>query len=174
MLSMKLLLAFTVMIGIFADKCDLGNLDIGEVADNVVVTNVGSVGEALVMVDFNHNQVSWHVPAGTSKTASGLAATKYTVGVLVPSSSTWLTYPERLQRARDDLVALSRDPTAPADKVLDAAAQLPLIVEALHQVEANRVVQSCSASLKSGVDGRVTVAYTRAADGTGFWVLDCS
>ncbi len=174
MLSTKLLIVFALLTGIFVDQCDLGDLNIAEVADKVVVTNASSGGDALVMVAFNHNEVSWHVPAGTSKTASGLAATKYTVSVLAPSSSMWVNYQERLEMARDDLVAITLDPTAKPEAIADAAAQLPLVVEALRQLRGSKVVQSCAAKIATGVPGRATVEYTKAADGIGFWTLDCS
>jgi len=170
---MKLLVVVSVLIGIFAEQCDIGDLDIAEVADKVVVTNVGSAGTAPVIVKFNHNEVSWRLPPGTSRTASGLAATKYTVSVLIPAIGFYVTYEDQLRRAREDLVALTLDPKADPDKVFDAAAQLPLLVQALQQLGNDKVLQSCSAPLKSGVDGQVTVEAKKLADGTALWALDC-
>ncbi len=173
MLSTKLLIAFALLTGIFVEQCDLGGLNVAEVADNVIVTNTSSGGDALVMVTFNHNEVSWHLPAGTSKTASGLAATKYSVSVIAPTSGMWLNYEERLQMARDDLVALTLDPTAKPEAVANALAQLPQLVEALRQLRGSKFLQTCTAKIRTGVEGHATVEYTKAADGIGFWVLDC-
>jgi len=170
---MRLLLAFGLLTGIFVDKCDLGDININDFAETVTVTNTSSGGDALVLVDFDHNQVAWHVPAGTSKTASGLAATTYTMSVLPPSSSMWVSYGDRLRMARDDLVALTLDPAAKPEAVADAAAQLPLIVAALQQLQGTENVQSCSADIQSTVAGHATLEFTTSADGTGFWVLDC-
>lgn len=173
MLSMKLLLAFGVLSGIFVDKCNLGDLNVAEVANKVIVTNASSGGDAFVEVSFDHNDVSWHVPAGASKTASGLAATKYAVHVLAPTSEMWLSYEDRLKLIRDELVEVSLDPATPPDKVLEAAAQLPSVVEALQQLQGSKFVQSCSGVIQSGVESHATVQFTKSEDGIGFWVLDC-
>jgi hypothetical protein len=173
MLSMKLLLAFGLLTGIFVDQCDLGDFAVADFSDQVTVTNASTVGYAIVAVSFNHNSVMWKLPAGSSKTASGFAPTDYTVQVLGPSLGMWASYEDRLLTARDEIVALTTNPSTPPDKVMDAAAELPLIVEALQQLEGSRSVQSCTAKIKTGVVGQATVTYTKLTDGTGLWVLTC-
>jgi hypothetical protein len=173
MLSMKLLLAFGVMTGIFVDKCDLGDFNVEEFADKVTVTNISTGGDAFVAVKTNHGQVNMELSAGKSGTAIFLAATKYTVKVVGRGDRDWVTYKDTLLRLRDQLQDLTLSSKASQDQVANAVMELTLVQSALEQMNGSTVLQSCSGALVSGVTSQVTVKWTETTDGTGLWVLDC-
>lgn len=173
MTGLKFLLVFGLLNGLIFEKCDLGELDIEEFADKVTVTNVSTGWPATVLVEFDHSRVGWRVPGGQSRTASGLLATTWSVNVIAPASSRWQSYRERLQQARDELVALTLDPLSEGDQVTDAAAGLLTVVGALEQLGDSDFVQSCAGKIEPGVEVHVTIDSTKASDGTRLWVLDC-
>lgn len=173
MLSLKLLLAVSVMTGLFADECTLGDLGVEEFADKVTVSNIGSTGDAFVAVKFNHGQVSMAIEAGKSRTAIALAATRYTVKVVGRGDRDWVTYKDTLLRLREQLQELTLSSTAAPDQVMNAATELTLVLSALEQMNGSAILQSCSGALASGVTSQVTVRWTQTTDGAGLWVLDC-
>jgi hypothetical protein len=173
MLSLKLLLAVSVMTGLFADQCGLGDLGVEDFADKVTVSNIGPTSDAFVSVKFNHGQVSMGIEAGKSRTAIALAATKYTVKVLGRGDSYWVTYKDTLLRLREQLQELTLSSNATPDQIANAATELTLVLSALEQMNGSAVLQSCSGKLVSGVTSQVTVKWTTTADGTGLWVLVC-
>jgi hypothetical protein len=172
MLSMKLLLAFGLLTGIFVDKCDLGDFNVEEFADKVTVTNISTGGDAFVAVKTNHAQANMELSAGKSGTAIFLAATKYTVKV-VGRGDDLDHYKNRLLELRSHLLDLTLSSKASPDEVATAATELTLVQSALEQMIDSNVVQSCSGALVSGVTSQVTVKWTETTDGTGLWVLDC-
>ncbi len=171
MLSMKLLLAFGLVTGIFVDKCDLNAADFQEFADKVTVTNLSSDAEAYVAVKTRHGQVTMGLPAGKSGTAALLAATTYSVKVV--GHSEWGTYKYHLQGLRSQLEDITLSSKSTPDEIATAAADLSLVQAALEQMVGSDKVQSCGGKLVSGVTSQVTVKWTVTADGTPFWVLDC-
>lgn len=172
MLSMKLLLAVSVMTGIFVAGCDLG-FGLEEFADKVTVSNIGSTADAFVAVKFDHGQVSMGIEAGKSRTAIALASTKYIVKVVGRGDRDWVTYKDTLLRLRDQLQDLTLSSKASQDQVANAVMELTLVQSALEQMNGSTVLQSCSGALVSGVTSQVTVKWTETTDGTGLWVLDC-
>lgn len=173
MLSMKLILAFSVLTGIFVDECSLGDLDIADYADKVTVTNASADSDAFVGVTFNHGRVSVWIPAGKSRTAIAIAATKYTVKVVGRADGDLDFYKDGLLGLRSRLEGLTRSSTASADEIATAAMELMLVQSALEQMQGSNSVQSCSGTLTSGVTSQVTVRWNPATDVPGFWVLNC-
>jgi hypothetical protein len=174
MTGLKLLMAVSLLTGVVAEQCDLGSLDVAEFADTVTVTNVSTAGQAFVVVQFDNSKTAWHLAAGTSRTATGLLVTKYTVFVGAPNSSRWNTYRERLVEARDELRDLTLKPSASGDEVANAAAQLLVVVGTLQQIGSDDSTQSCSGIIESGVAYHVSVEYQKTQGGDGLWVLDCA
>lgn len=173
MLSMKLLLAFGLLTGIFVEKCDLGDLGVEEFADKITVTNTSSSADAFVSVKTNHGQVTMAISAGKSRTAIALASTKYTARVVGPGDNEWISYRDRLLVLRDQLQDLTLSSTASPDQVANAATELTLVQSALEQMNGSKDVQSCGGALVSGVTSQVTVRWTETSAGVRLWVLDC-
>jgi hypothetical protein len=167
----KALVVFTLLTGIFAEQCDLKELDIEAFAEQVIVTNVSTGSTASVLVFFNHSETSFRVPGGSSRTASGLLATEYRVSVIAPTSSRWNTYRERLKEAREDLIELSLNTNRPPDEVAATADTLLTVVAALGQVSTNEVTQTCAGTIEPGVPVNVTIEARY--EGGWIWVLDC-
>ena len=173
MLSMKLLLSFMVLTGIVAEECSYGDLGIQDFSDQVIITNASDVADAFVTIKFNHGQVTAYVPAGRSRMAYALAATKYTAMVTEPISREHGFYKDRLLILRDGLVAMTLAPgSASPDEVADAWTELSQVQATLEQLEASGI-QSCSAKLQTDVNGQVTVKRAETSDGGALWVLDC-
>ena len=175
MLSMKLLLAFGLMTGIFVQQCDMGDLGVADFSNKITVTNLSSGADAFVGVKTNHGQVNFGISAGKSRTAIALAATTYTVKVVGHTNVDvdLDAYKTQLQSLRSMLQDLTLDSSAPPDQILLALEQLAQVQSALEQMNGSTTVQSCSGKLVSGVTTQVTVKWTEGVDGTGFWVLDC-
>ncbi len=173
MLSTKLLVAVAVLIGIFAEQCDMKDLGIADFADKVTITNLNAPdeGEGWVAVKTNHGKISMFLPAGTSRTVAALAATTYSIVVVGHDDESLTRYQNRLRDLRDRLVALTLKPGADPNDVLDAAGELTLVQGSLSQVGAGG--QSCSGKLVSDVTAQATMRLDTSADGTAFWVLDC-
>jgi len=173
MTGSKLLLVVSLLTGVFAEQCDITAADIESFAEKVTVTNTSPGGTATVMVTFDHGRRSWRVPGGQSRTASSLLATTYSVSVIAPESSRWMSYREQLEQARDELVKLSLSPDTSGDNVTIAAAGLMDVVGALAQLGETDFIQDCSGKIEPGVEVHATVTSTNASDGTRLWVLDC-
>jgi hypothetical protein len=175
MLSMKLLLAFGLLTGIFVEQCDLGDLDVAEFADKITVTNLSEEADAFVGVVTNHGQVNMGLSAGKSRTAIALAATRYTVKVVGHTNvDVDLTfYRDQLLTLRSRLEDLTLASTTSPDVVAAAAYELTLVQSALEQMYGSSTVQSCSGKLVSGKTSQVTVKWNATTDDVGFWVLDC-
>lgn len=171
MLTMKLLVAFALLTGIFVDQCDLKDVGIMDFADKVTVTNLSSEADAFVAVKSRHAQVTMDLPAGKSGTVELLAATTYTIKVA--GHTEWGTYKDHLLGLRSQLEDITVSSKATPDEIATAWTQLSLVQGALAQMVGSDKVQSCSGKLVSGVTSRATVQRTVTADGAPFWVLDC-
>lgn len=175
MLSVKVLLAFGLLTGIFVEQCDVGDLVVEDFADTITVTNLSAEADAFVAVKTNHGQVSMGIAAGKARTASVLLATKYTVKVVghTHADVDLDAYKAQLLSLRSLLQDLTLDSSAPPDQLVLALEQLTQVQSALAQMNGSTTVQSCGGRLVSGVTTQVTVTWTEGVDGTGFWVLDC-
>lgn len=173
MTGSKLLLIVSLMTGVFAEQCDITAADIESFAEKVTVTNTSPGSIVTVIVTFDHGERSWRVPGGQSRTASSLLAATYSVSVIGPESSRWMSYREQLEQARDELVKLSLTPDASGGNVTIAAAGLMDVVGALEQLGETDFIQDCSGTIEPGVEVHATVTSTNASDGTRLWVLDC-
>jgi len=174
MFSMKLLLTFSLLTGVVAEECTLGDLGVADFSDKVTVTNASEGADAFVAVKFNHGQITMYVPAGKSRTAIALASTKYTARITEPLSREHGAYRSRLLWLRDRLIELTMAPgSATPDEVADAWTELSLVQATLEQLEGEGKVQSCSGSLKTDVTSQVTVKRAETSDGGALWVLDC-
>lgn len=167
----KALIVFTLLTGIFAEQCDLKELDVEAFAEQVIVTNVTKGSSASVLVFFDHSETSFRVSGGSSRTASGLLATEYRVSVIAPTSSRWNKYRDRLKEARDNLVELSLNTNRPPDEVAATADSLLTVVAALGQISTNEVTQTCSGKIEPGAAVHVTLEAK--LEGDWLWILDC-
>ncbi len=172
MLSMKLLMAFSLMTGIFAEQCSIADFGVEDVSDKVTVTNASSVAWATVVLQFNHGQVSMEIAPGESRTAIALAATKYTVTVTGADDRQNVSYRDRLLDLRDDLLEILSS-GASLGQLTNAATDLTLVQSALEQLSESSEDQRCGGTLKTGEVSHVTVNQTDTA-GVTVWVLDCS
>jgi len=173
MFSMKLLLAFSLLTGVFAQECSLADLGVEDFSDKVVVTNRSTAADAFVAVKFNHGQVTVYIPAGKSGTVIALASTDYTVKVTNPGSGEYGTYRDNLLAARDWLLDVTISANATDSAVAAAWTQLVFVQAALDQMTDSAKVQSCSGKLKTDVTSQATLERLKASDGTPFWALDC-
>ena len=173
MLATKALLVFSILVGLVAEECDLGDIAIQEIADKVTVTNTSDSMDAYVTVSFKLSDESRTVRAGQSVTLLALASPSYTVSV-----SGWggeyQVYANRLYRLRDSLLELTQTPEASADALTDAWTELALVQSALAQVKGSPFVQSCTAKIETGVTSQVTVKSVLASDNSPIWILDCN
>lgn len=174
MFSMKLLLAFTLLTGIVAEECSLGDLGVEDFSDKVVVSNTSTDADAFVAIKSNHGQVTMYVKAGSTGTAIALASTDYTAKVTNPGRGEYGTYKDNLLDARDALLDVTIAAHATDKAVAAAWTQLVFVQAALDQMTDSDKVQSCSGKLKTDVPSQVTVKWLLAADGTPLWALDCS
>jgi hypothetical protein len=172
MWTMKLLVAFAVLTGIFVDQCDLKDIGLTDFADKVTVTNLSVDSEGWVAVKSNHGQVSMILRAGQSRTVALLAATKYSVVVVGHDADSLRRYTDRLFALRDRLQALTLSSKASPDEVVDAAAELVLLQGSLAQLSSGDG-QSCSGKLVADVTSQATIKLNESADGTPFWVIAC-
>jgi len=170
MLSMKLLLTFSLLMGVFAKECGYGLEDF---SNQVVVTNTSAVADAFVAVAFDHGQVTMYVEGGKSRTAIALAATEYTVKVTNPGSGEYGTYRDQLLATRDWLLDVTISASAPESAVAEAWTQLLSVQAALDQMTDSDKVQSCSGELGTGGTSQVTLQWLDTSDGTALWALDC-
>ena len=175
MLSMKLLIAFTMLTGIAAEQCSLGDFGVEDFADKVTVSNTSDGADAIVAIKFNHGQVTMSVAAGESRTAIALASTKYTAKVTEPQNAAYGDYRARLVDLRDTLLQL----TVPSpyvsspEALINVWTELSQVQAALDQMPISAKVQSCSGKLKTGVTSQVTIKRVETSDGAALWVLDC-
>ena len=174
MFSMKLLLTFSLLTGVVAEECTLGDLGVGDFSDTVTVSNVSESADAFVAVEFNHGQSTMYVRAGETGTAVGLAATRFTAKVTDPSNGEYEGYRARLLELRDQLERMTMSPQgATVDDVASAYAELALVQSTLDQMKGSSKVQSCSGKIKTDVPSQVTLKWARTSDGAALWVLDC-
>lgn len=151
----------------------MDDLVIEDFTDKVVVTNLSTAADALVVVKFNHGQASMHLAPGKSGTAAALASIDYTIKVTNPGTGEGGTYRDTLVATRDWLLDFTSSAYATGDAVVAAWTQLVFVQEALSQMTESDKVQSCSGKLKTDVTSQVTLQRLEAADGTPFWALDC-
>jgi len=168
---MKALLVFAVLVGIFADKCDLGDFALQDFANGVKVTNASDQADAFVRVSFNHGTRTIGLEAGKSATVYSFAATKYTVTVSGHGDQDLISYKEQLLLLREDLLkALTYDiGFSDVDKVTD---ELLLVQAALEQLTTSKQ-QSCGAKTVDEGVNHATVRLNELSDGSKVWALDC-
>jgi hypothetical protein len=172
MFSMKLLLTFSLLTGIVAEECT-ADLGIDDFTDRVVVTNAPGGVDAAVTVAFDHGKVSMIVPPGKSRTATGLAATRYTVTVIGSDLSDRVSYRKRLIDLRDELFDLSVSAYVGPDQILTVWAEIANVQAALDQMKTSADAQSCASKLTSGEPSQVALEWRDAIVGEHIWVLDC-
>ncbi len=171
MWTMKLLVAFAVVTGIFVEQCDLKDIGVMDFADKVRITNLSVDSEGWVAVKSNHGQISMILPAGKSRTVALLAATTYSIIVVGHDDDSLHRYTEQLYDLRDRLQELTITPEASPDSILSAAADLALLETSLGQI--GQGGQSCGGKLVSDVTVQATMKLVESDGGTSFWVLDC-
>jgi hypothetical protein len=171
----KLLLILSLLTGLIAEQCDITSADIEAFYEKVTVTNTSTESYVFVGAVLDHSKFSWSIPAGVSRTASGVLATNFTVHVMAPSVGMYVSYRQLLQDTRNTLVNLSLDPSSSPDQVAAAAADLLVVVAAQEQlgVESDDV-QSCSGTIKPSVESQATIGYTRTTDGAEVWSVACN
>lgn len=174
MTGSKLLLVFSLLSGVFAEQCDIGDFAIDDFTNHVVVTNASKSEDALVIVMFDRGDRRVHLKAGASKTFKTLAITEYSITVTVPNTPSGVSYEDSLRDLRDLLRDLSLDASAPPDAVADVLTQLFLVQSAVQQLDKRGDAQSCGHKIGEGVDSHATMTWTEAIDRTGLWVLDCA
>ena len=172
MFSVKLLMVFGLLTGIFAEQCTIADFGVEDVSDKVTVTNASSVAWATVALQFNHGQVSMEIAPGESRTAIALAATKYTATVTGADDRQNVSYRDRLLDLRDELLEILSS-GASLDRLTNAATDLTLVQSALEQLSQSSEDQSCGGTLKTGEVSHVTINQSDTA-GVTVWVLDCS
>jgi hypothetical protein len=173
MLSVKFLVVFSILTGIFAQECSLGDLGVADFADKVTVTNTSEKADAFVAVKFNHGQVTLYVAPGKSRTAIALAATNYTAKVTDPGTGDYGTYRQTLLDLREQLLDISTSGMASPSVLIDVWAELTYVQAALDQMTGSDKVQSCSGKLKTDVTSQVTVEWHEPQEGQPIWVLSC-
>jgi hypothetical protein len=173
MTGFKLLVVFSLLGGVFADQCDIGDFSIDDFSNHVVLTNASESQDALLTVTFDHGGADFFLKAGASKTFRTIGTTQYGITVSVPFSPIGATYQERLRDLRDVLQDMSLDPRAPADAVADALTQIFLIESALQQLDKDGDAQSCGHAIGEGVDSHATITWSGSVGTSGLWVLDC-
>lgn len=171
MVPMKLLLAFSVLVGIFAEQCDMKDLGVADFADKIIVTNQSIEGEAWVRIETSHGKVTVVVPEGKSRTVSVLAATKYTATVTGFDDDSLFRYETRLRELRDRLETLTLAGDAAPNDLLGTALELSQVQAALSQIGAGG--QSCGAKIVTDVTSHVTVKFNEMDGQAGYWSLDC-
>lgn len=174
MIGFKSLLVFSLLSGVFAEQCDIGDFAIDDFSYHVVVTNASKSKDALVIVAFDYGGAQFHVKAGASKTFQTLATTEYRITVTVPDTPSGVSYEDSLRDLRDLLQDLSLDFSAPSDAVAEVLTQLFLVQSAVQQLDGSGAAQSCGHKIGDGADSRATITWTETISGTGLWVLDCS
>ena len=175
MLSMKLLLTFSLLTGIVAEECTT-DLGLDDFTDKVVVTNAGGAAggvDAFVLVEFDHGRVTLVVPAGKSRTAVGIASTKYTVMVDALKSPSRERHRKELLDLRDDLMDISLSGMIQPMSLVPLWTELNNVQTALKQLDSETGAQGCTGKLKTVAPASVTLEWKRPLDGTDFWVLDC-
>jgi hypothetical protein len=174
--SVGLVLALGLTIGLAAQSCDVidTGLTIDDLTDHIVVTNASVDQDASLRVTTSVSSLDFDLASGTSGTLSGLAARKYTIEVFAGNDPSGLTYRQRLVELRDKLVTLSLHPENPSADVAGALLELSTVEAALEQMHESAGSQTCSAPIKTGVDGKVTVTWNPAGlGGAGVWALSC-
>lgn len=171
MLPMKALLVFSVLVGIFADKCDLGDLGLQDFANGVRVTNQSDQADAFVNVTFNHGSRTIGLEAGKAATVYSFAATKYTITVVGHGDQDLISYKQSLLDLREELVkGITYDlGSSDVDKVTD---ELLLVQSALEQLT-SKSTQACSAKTVDQGMNQASVKLNTLSDGTMVWSLDC-
>jgi hypothetical protein len=172
MLSTKALLVFAVLVGIFADKCDLGNLGLQDFANGVRVTNQSDQADAFVRVTFNHGGRVIGLEAGKSATVYSFAATKYTITVSGQTDAGPTYYKQSLLDLREELVkAMTFDiGSSDLDKV---TGELLTVQDALAQLDSSST-QTCSAKTADEGMNQASVKLATLSDGSKVWTLDCN
>lgn len=175
MLSMKLLLTFGLLTGIFVEQCDLGDFDVAMVSSKITVTNLSEEADAFVGVQSNHGQVNYGIAAGTSRTITALMSTRYIVKVVGHTSGDvdLDAYRNQLLTLRSQMQDLTLGGTASASVLATAVNELTLVQTALEQMNGSKTVQSCGGTLVEGGTSQVTVKWNATLEDVGFWVLDC-
>ena len=173
MTGFRLLLAFSVFMGVFAQECDITAEDIESYFDRVTITNASTDQEAIVWVNLDHSTTMMVLRPGTSKTATSLLATEYTVYAMGPSPTRSEGYHDALRDARDDLIDLTIDSNTPPEQVEAAATDLLLVLDARRQLVDDLNAQTCSGSIESGKEAQVTLTSHATSTGTELWALDC-
>lgn len=172
MFATKLLLVSTVLIGLVAEQCDLGDIAVEEIADKITVTNASKTEDAFVTVELKLSDEERTIRAGQSVTILSLASPSYTATVAGWGGPEYIFYANRLYALRDKLIGLTQTPEASGDTLTNAWTDLGLVQDALAQVKGLKG-QSCGGKLKSGVTAQVTVSSIMLSDGTSVWSLDC-
>jgi hypothetical protein len=174
--AVGLVLALGLSIGLASQSCNVSGTDltIDDLRDHVVVTNASASEDASVNIFTPLANVDLYVLAGSSRTVYFLAARKYIVEVQAQSDPSGVTYKQGLLDLRDRLVALSLHPDNPSADVAGALVELSTVEAALQQMHGSQGSQSCTAAIKTGVDGAVTAAWNPSAvGGAGAWTLTC-
>lgn len=174
MFSMKLLLTFSLLTGLVAEECT-ADLGIDDFSSTVTITNTGGTDGgtvATVNVRFDHGRVSMTIPPGKSRTAVGIASTKYTVMVAPPRPSSGQPYRESLLKLRDRLFDISASRYMTQSMLVPLFTELSEVQGALEQLSLSGEYQACTGTVE-GASNTVTLKWNNTLDKGGLWVLDC-
>jgi hypothetical protein len=172
MLPVGLLLTLSLAIGLVAQSCDVGTFTIDDVRDSVTVTNASPTRDAVIQLSTTIANVDSTLPAGSSSTFNVLAAATYNLRVWAPNDPSGASYRQSLIDLRAELVDLAVNPGDSSATPESAITQLLLVQAALKELHGSRSFQSCSGTIKSGLETQATITWMEPT-ASGFWVLTC-
>jgi len=167
MTGLKLLLVFSLLGGVFAEQCDIGDFSIDDFSNHVVLTNASESQDALLSVTFDHGAADVFLKAGASKTFRTIGTTQYGITVYPANQQGGDAYRKALRSLRDRLQNISLDSQASAELIADALVGIFVIESALQQLDGDGSAQSCGHAIGEGVDSLATVTWTGSVGTSG-------
>jgi hypothetical protein len=175
MTRVRFLLTLALIAGALS-ACDGAMFTLDDVTQKLTIANASDRQSAVVIVDFGEARASFRMPPGTSRTATVLGATDYTVEVLAPNLPEGNSYQAQLAQMRADLVDLAGSPYADTMGAEALLGEFGKVQAALAQLHGSKTSQSCAHKATPNGHNHVTITFAQPAGmaGPGLWVLDCA
>lgn len=170
----RLLLALALLLGLLA-ACDGQLFTLDDVTSKLSITNASESQSAVVLVTFVDASSEFRMPPGTSRTATAIGATDYSIEVLAPNLPAGASYEAQLIGLRKDLADLVGTPYLEGVSLETFLGEMDKVQAALEQLHGSKTSQSCTHATAPDGHNRATITFSLPGgmSGPGLWQLDC-
>jgi hypothetical protein len=170
----RLLLALALLPGLLA-ACEGALFTLDDVTEKLTITNASASQSAVALVTFGDASSQFRMPPGTSRTATVIGATDYTIEVLAPDLPAGASYESQLIQLRRDLADLVGTPYLAGVSLETFVGEMDKVQAALEQLHGSKTSQSCTHATAPNGHNRATITFSLPGgmSSQGLWQLSC-